>query len=75
MAQQDQAVIVHEDILGFDLILAGKYLRIPSGNEGGSRGNVQWRPGGKTYPGGVPESVIDRVHKGKLNIKEMWSES
>ena len=49
-------------------------LRIPSGNEGGASGNVQWRPGGKTYPGGVPESVIDRVPKDKLNIKELWSE-
>ena len=49
-------------------------LRIPSGNEGGAIGNVQWRPGGKTYPGGVPESVIDRVPKDKLNIKELWSE-
>ena len=49
-------------------------LRIPSGNEGGARENVQWRPGGKTYPGGVPESVIDRVPKDKLNIKELWSE-
>ena len=48
-------------------------LRIPSGNEGGASGNVQWRPGGKTYPGGVPESVIDRVPKDKLNIKELWS--
>ena len=49
-------------------------LRIPSGNEGGASGNVQWRPGGKTYPGGVPESVINRVPKDKLNIKELWSE-
>ena len=49
-------------------------LRIPNGNEGGASGNVQWRPGGKTYPGGVPESVIDRVPKDKLNIKELWSE-
>ena len=49
-------------------------LRIPSGNEGGASGNVQWRPGGKTYPGGVPESVIDRVPKDKLHIKELWSE-
>ena len=49
-------------------------LRIPSGNEGGASENVQWRPGGKTYPGGVPESVIDRVPKDKLNIKELWSE-
>ena len=49
-------------------------LRIPSGNEGGASENVQWRPGGKTYPGGVPESVIDRVPNDKLNIKELWSE-
>ena len=49
-------------------------LRIPSGNEGGVIGNVQWRLGGKTYLGGVPESVINRVPKDKLNIKELWSE-
>ena len=37
-------------------------------------GNVQWRPSVKTYPGGVLESVIYRVPKDKLNIKELWSE-
>ena len=43
-------------------------LRIPSGNEGGSKNNIQWRPGGKTYPGGVPEAVIDPVHSIKLKL-------
>ena len=76
---------VLEKLLGLDKGSLGDYpmmiepkevenLRIPSGNEGGASGNVQWRPGGKTYPGGVPESVIDRVPKDKLNIKELWSE-
>ena len=43
-------------------------LRIPSGNEGGSKNNIQWRPGGKTYPGSVPEAVIDPVHSIKLKL-------
>ncbi|MGT2866977.1 pre-toxin TG domain-containing protein [Streptococcus fryi] len=47
-------------------------LRIPSGNEGGSMNNPQWRPGGLTYPGGVPESVIDRVSKDNIDIIEIW---
>lgn len=47
-------------------------LRIPSGNEGGSMDNPQWRPGGLTYPGGVPESVIDRVPKDNIDIIEIW---
>ena len=46
-------------------------LRIPSGNESGSKLNPQWRPGGKTYPGGVPESVIDRVSRDKLIIRQI----
>ena len=46
--------------------------RIPDGNEGGSRANPQWRPGGKTYPGGVPEAVIDPVPKDKLTLVDIW---
>ncbi len=46
--------------------------RIPDGNEGGSRVNPQWRPGGKTYPGGVPEAVIDPVPKDKLTLVDIW---
>ena len=46
--------------------------RIPDGNEGGSRTNPQWRPGGKTYPGGVPEAVIDPVPKDKLTLVDIW---
>ncbi|HFI0585978.1 TPA: hypothetical protein ACGO00_000096 [Streptococcus suis] len=47
-------------------------LRIPSGNEGGSKDNIQWRPGGLTYPGGVPEAVIDPVPTDALNITKLW---
>ena len=46
--------------------------RIPDGNEGGSRDNSQWRPGGKTYPGGVPEAVIDPVPKDKVTLVDVW---
>ena len=46
--------------------------RIPDGNEGGSRKNPQWRPGGKTYPGGVPEAVIDPVPKDKVTLVDVW---
>ena len=46
--------------------------RIPDGNEGGSRDNSQWRPGGKTYPGGVPEAVIDPVPKDKITLVDVW---
>ncbi|WP_449459323.1 hypothetical protein [Streptococcus suis] len=74
---------VLEKLLGLDVGSLGEHpimiepqkidnLRIPSGNEDGSRLNPQWRPGGKTYPGGVPEAVIDRVPKDDLIIKELW---
>lgn len=46
--------------------------RIPDGNEGGSRDNPQWRPGGKTYPGGAPEAVIDPVPKDKVTLVDVW---
>jgi hypothetical protein len=38
-------------------------LHIPSGNETGAI-NDFWRPGGRTYPGGLPEAVIDEIPKG-----------
>ena len=46
--------------------------RIPDGNEGGSRANPQWRPGGKTYPRGAPEAVIDPVPKDKVTLVDIW---
>ena len=46
--------------------------RIPDGNEGGSRDNSQCRPGGKTYPGGVPEALIDPVPKDKVTLVDVW---
>lgn len=47
--------------------------RIPDGNEGGSRDNPQWRPGGKTFPGGVPEAVIDPVPKDKVKLEDVFN--
>ena len=47
-------------------------LRIPSGNEGGAKDNIQWRPGGKTYPGGVPEAVIDPVPIEQVTLIHLW---
>ncbi|MFI3082550.1 hypothetical protein [Streptococcus sp. 2022WUSS135] len=74
---------VLEKLLGLDEGSLGEYpimieprevsnLRIPSGNEGGSKDNIQWHPGGLTYPGGVPEAVIDPVPTDALNITKLW---
>ncbi|KIS19866.1 hypothetical protein [Streptococcus equi] len=35
-------------------------LRIPSGNEG-SAFEGYWKPGGRTYPGNMPEGVIEGI--------------
>lgn len=72
-----------EDLLGLDhgslgdspkMVLPQEVhnYRIPDGNEGGSRENPLWRPGGKTYPGGVPEAVIDPVPKDKVTLVDIW---
>ena len=47
-------------------------LRIPNGNEMGSKDNIKWRPGGNTYPGGIPESVIDQVSSGNFSYKGVF---
>ena len=47
-------------------------LRIPSGNEGGAKDNIQWRPGGKTYPGSVPEAVINPVPINQIKVTKLW---
>jgi filamentous hemagglutinin len=39
-----------------------KNTRIPTGNEFGA--NNLWRPGGYTYPGKMPEAIIDPVPAG-----------
>lgn len=72
-----------EDLLGLDhgslgdspkMVLPQEVhnYRIPDGNEGGSRENPLWRPGGKTYPGGVPEAVIDPVPKDKVKLEDVF---
>jgi hypothetical protein len=39
-----------------------------SGNEDGSRINPNWRPGGDTYPGEIPEAVINQVPADKVSV-------
>ncbi|HFI0140328.1 TPA: hypothetical protein ACGOR2_001446 [Streptococcus suis] len=34
-------------------------VRIPSGNEAGA--NEWWRPGGRTYPGDMPEGFMEGI--------------
>ncbi|HEL0622489.1 TPA: hypothetical protein TVL46_001655 [Streptococcus equi subsp. zooepidemicus] len=45
-------------------------LRIPSGNEG-SAFEGYWKPGGRTYPGNMPEAVIDEVPWGDYTIRPL----
>ena len=39
--------------------MAQKGISIPSGNEAGA--NSWWRPGGRTYPGDMPEGVMKNI--------------
>lgn len=70
-----------EELLGFDSGYLGDSpvrvdipspvgYRIPTGNEFGA--NNFWRPGGKTWPGGLPEAVIDPVLPGKYIVKPVF---
>ncbi|HEL9627668.1 TPA: hypothetical protein U0J71_000764 [Streptococcus suis] len=45
-------------------------LKIPSGNEVSAFDDF-WRPGGKTYPGGMPEAVIDEVPWGEYTFRTL----
>lgn len=45
-------------------------VRIPSGNEFGANGF--WRPGGLTYPGRIPEAVIDPVLEGEYLVSPVF---
>ena len=49
-----------------------KHLRIPTGNEAGAMYNLDWRPGGNTYPGGIPEAVIDPVESDKVKVSSLF---
>ncbi len=66
-----------ETLLGLDPNYLGKApvlvdipnpsnVRIPTGNEFGA--NDFWRPGGLTYPGRIPEAVIDPVFTGQYSV-------
>ncbi|HFI0100154.1 TPA: hypothetical protein ACGORY_000713 [Streptococcus suis] len=44
--------------------------RIPSGNED-SAFDGYWKPGGRTYPGNMPEAVIDEVPWGEFTIRQL----
>lgn len=45
-------------------------LKIPSGNEDSAFEGF-WRPGGRTYPGDMPEAVIDEVPWGEYTIRTL----
>ena len=47
-----------------------KNLRIPSGNED-SVFDGFWKPGGQTFPGNIPEAVIDEVPWGEFTIRKL----
>ena len=47
-----------------------KNTRIPSGNEDSAFDDF-WKPGGKTFPGNMPEAVIDEVPWGEFTIRKL----
>ena len=47
-----------------------KNPRIPSGNEDSAFDGF-WKPGGKTFPGNMPEAVIDEVPWGEFIIRKL----
>ena len=50
-------------------VVAKKGISIPIGNEVGS--NDWWRPTGQTFPGNIPEAVIDEVPWGEFTIRKL----
>ena len=47
-----------------------KNLKVPSGNEV-SAFKGYWKPGGRIYPGDMPEAVIDEVPWGQFTIRKL----
>ena len=47
-----------------------KNLRIPSGNEDSAFDGF-WKPGGQTFPGNMPEAVIDEVPWGEFTVRKL----
>lgn len=50
-------------------VVAKKGISIPIGNEVGD--NDWWRPTGRTFPGNIPEAVIDEVPWGEFTIRKL----
>ncbi len=49
-------------------------IHIPNGNEAGSRWNTNWRPGGYTYPCGIPEAVANQIPEGSYTVNPIRRE-
>ena len=47
-----------------------KNIRIPSGKEDSAFDGF-WKPGGQTFPGNIPEAVIDEVPWGEFTIRKL----
>ena len=47
-----------------------KNLKVPSGNEASAFEDF-WKPGGQTFPGNMPEAVIDEVPWGEFTIRKL----
>lgn len=45
-------------------------VRIPSGNED-SVFDGYWKPGGRTYPGDMPEAVVDEIPWGDYTFRQL----
>ena len=45
-------------------------IRIPSGNEK-SAFDGYWKPGGRTYPGDMPEAVVDEIPWGNYTFRQL----
>ena len=45
-------------------------VRIPSGNED-SAFDGYWKPGGRTYPGDMPEAVVDEIPWGDYTFRQL----
>lgn len=46
------------------------HTRIPSGNEASAFEDF-WKPGGQTFPGNMPEAIIDEVPWGEFTIRKL----
>ena len=52
------------------VVISVQNARIPSGNEEAAFDGF-WKPGGQTFPGNMPEAVIDEVPWGEFTIRKL----